>query len=326
MQRDRKALYNSLRINWLLNPELDIEPWQVEDYRSLSLDFLFEKLRAHDLRLDKETFIAIAEDYDNPEECADDLVADLEADSKSEDQIFLLVFELWRRLIQDKPALSIFCDELDNQIHQFDEGNGDDEALQDLLANLKEILDENVDDGTEPAEAYESVSESCANDLSSFLYDYISQQIEDSNESYATELIDNFYDYIPDVKWFDFLRAKVSATQDIQIANELIHQIVEEWNAEEDLDFNFEMLEFLTQFGDSKLFNSLVKKTIPLIENEEDFHDLLATCIRYYHFLDKEIQEKKVEKILKNRAYNDLELPVNKNDPHFAELMKTLEI
>lgn len=326
MQRDRKALYNSLRMNWLLDPSIDVEPWQVEDYRSLSWDTLFEQLKAHDLRIDKDTFLAIAEDYDNPEECADDLVADLEVDSKSEDQVFLLIFELWRRLIQDKPALSIFCDELDNQIHLFDEGRGDDSALQDLLANLKEILDENVDDGTEPAEAYESISICCANDLSSFLYDYISQQIEDNNESYAIELIDNFYDYITDVKWFDFLRAKVAATMDAQIANEQIHQIMDEWNSEEDLDFNFEILEFLTQFGDSKLFNHLVKKTIPLIETEEDFQDLLATCIRYFHFLDKESQEKKVEQILKTRASKDLDLPVDKNDPHVGELLKTLEI
>ena len=113
---------------------------------------------------------------------------------------------------------------------------------------------------------------------------------------------------------------------DAQITNEQIHQIMDEWNSEEDVDFNFEILEFLTQFGDSKLFNYLVKKTIPLIETEEDFQDLLTTCVHYFHFLDKESQELKVEQILKNRSSKSLELPVDKNDPHLNELLKTLEI
>lgn len=326
MQNNCKALYNSLRMNWLLNPESDVEPWQVEDYRSLSWDFLFEKLRAHDLRLNKETFVALADDYDTPEECAEDLVADLDADQKTEDQIFLLVFELWRRLLPDKPALSIFCDELDYHIHLFDEGLQDDQILQDLLANLKEILDENVDEGTDPTEAYDTVSQCCANDLSSFLYDYISLQIDNDNTSFAAELIDYFYDYVPDLKWFDFLRAKIAATLDAQIANDQIHHIVEEWRSEEDLDFNFEMLEFLTQFGDVKLFSLVAKDTIPLLENEEDYQDLLAICVKYFHFLDKESLELKVEKLLKGRQSIPLDQPFNRNDPQFVDIIKSLEM
>jgi antitoxin component HigA of HigAB toxin-antitoxin module len=326
MQNNCKALYNSLRLNWLLNPTLDVEPWQVEDYRSLSWDFLLEQLRAHDLRLTKETFLSLAEDYDTPEECADDLVADLDADQKTEDQIFLLIFELWRRLIPNKPALSIFCDELDHHIHLFDEGSYDDQILQDLLANLKEILDENVDEGTDPADAYDTVTQCCANDLSSFLYDYISLQIDEGNGSYASELIDYFYDYIPDVKWFDFLRAKISATLDAQLANDQIHQIVEEWRSDEDLDFNFEMLEFLTQFGDVKLFSHVAKDTIPLLESEEDYQDLLAICVRYFHFLDKEPLEQKIEKLLKTRQSIPLDQPFNRNDPQFVDVIKSLEM
>lgn len=327
MQNNQKALYNSLRLNWLSNPDIDVEPWQVEDYRAISWDFLFEKLKAHDLRLDKETFLALAEDYDTPEECAEDIVSDLDTDQKTEDQIFLLIFELWRRLVLDKPALSIFCDELDYHIHLFDEGEQDDQSLQDLLGNLKEILDENVDDGTDPTEAYESVCDCCANDLSSFLYDYISLQIDNDDVSYAAELIDNFYEYIPEVKWFDFLRAKIAATLDTQIANDQIHHIIDEWKSEHDMDFNFEMLDFLTQFGDVKLFNLVAKDTIPLLETEEDFQDLLVICVRYFHFLDKEIPEQKVEKMLKERQSNPLDHPINRNnDPHFAALLKTLEI
>jgi len=326
MHNNLKALYNSLRMNWLSDPTLEVEPWQIDDYRSIDWDFLFEKLRAHDIRLDKETFISLAEEYDNPEDCAEDLVADLNTDQKTEDQIFLLIFELWRRLIPDKPALSIFCDELDYHIHMFDEGEYDDQFMQDLLANLKNILDENVDDGADPTEAFESISECCANDLSSFLYDYVSFQIDAGNISYASELIDNFYDYIPEIKWFDFLRAKIAATMDTEVANDLIHSILDEWKNENDMEFNFEILEFLTQFGDAKFLHKVAKDTIPLLETEEDFQDLLAIFVRYFHFLDKEELEKRVDDMLKARQSYPLDLPINRQDAQIAELLKMLDI
>lgn len=326
MQSNCKALYNSLRINWLNNPDLNLEPWQVEDYRALSWDFLLERLKVHDIHMTKETFLSLASDYYTPEECADDLLADLDADQKTEDQIYLLVFEMWRRLLSDKPSLSIFCDELDYNITRFDEGDQSDEQLQDLLANLKEILDENVDDGTDPAEAYESLAECCANDLSSFLYDYISFYIANGNNPYASELIDNFYDYIPEVKWFDFLRAKVTATSDPDLANGMIRQTIKEWKSDNDLDFNFEVLEFLSQFGDSKLFHALTNETISLLETEEDFQDLIALCIRYFHFLDKESQEKQLEAMLKDRQKIDPDKLLEKTDPHLNQLLSLLEM
>ena len=45
MHIDRKALYNLLRLNWLRDPSLDVEPWQVEDYRHLELETLYERLQ-----------------------------------------------------------------------------------------------------------------------------------------------------------------------------------------------------------------------------------------------------------------------------------------
>ena len=35
MDAERRALYNSLRMHWLLDPNMAVEPWQVEDYRSM---------------------------------------------------------------------------------------------------------------------------------------------------------------------------------------------------------------------------------------------------------------------------------------------------
>jgi hypothetical protein len=67
MQIERRALYNSLRMNWVMDPTLEVEPWQVEDYRSLPIDTIFERIEEKNIPLDKETFLALAENVDTPE-------------------------------------------------------------------------------------------------------------------------------------------------------------------------------------------------------------------------------------------------------------------
>ncbi len=47
MQIQRRVLYNSLRQNWLLDPELDVADWQVEDYRTLETEELFDRIADH---------------------------------------------------------------------------------------------------------------------------------------------------------------------------------------------------------------------------------------------------------------------------------------
>src|SRR5438128_2674617 len=116
MQIERRALYNSLRLNWLQDPAISVEPWQVEDYRSFSIEKIFEQLKQKNIHLNKASFVALAENADTPEDLTDDLLADSDLDAAAQDYIYLHIFELWRTLIPEKTCLSIFCDELDHQI------------------------------------------------------------------------------------------------------------------------------------------------------------------------------------------------------------------
>ena len=95
MSNDRHALYNSLRLHWLLDPSIKVENWQVQDYRALALEALFEQLHHCNIKMDRSTFIAYAENFGTPEELADHLAADLQADTYLQDRIYLLIFELW---------------------------------------------------------------------------------------------------------------------------------------------------------------------------------------------------------------------------------------
>lgn len=326
MQIERRALYNLMRMNWLLDPDMPAEAWQVEDYRSLPLTTLFERLDAHDIHLDKTTFVAYALDADTPEEFVEQLLADVEETAITQDQVYLLVFELWRRLVPEKPSLSIFCDELDHQIYLYDSGTAENiEQIQDAIANLQVILDENADQGVDPVQVFESISSGCANDIESFLYDYISDQVDHNFEVYSYDLLDGFTNYIKDVKWFDFLRARLLASSDPEGANVLVRHLVDLYANEKDLEFNLEVLSFMIKSGDRDVFINLVQKTLPLINREEDFQDLLSICADFYRLLDLENVEQAIQKIIRKRSHLHAEGAVSNKDPHFAELVAIIK-
>lgn len=326
MQIERRALYNLMRLNWLHNPNMPVEPWQVDDYRAMPLDAIFERLRFHDIEFDRHLFGELASDYDSPEDFTDAVLAEFDADTVTQDQVYLLIFELWRRLLQEKPCLSVFCDELDHQIHLYDTGaTKNPEEIQDVVANLQVILDENTDEGADPIEVFESISGGCANDVESFLYDYISDQIENDNLSYASDLLDGFNDYVRDFKWFDFLRARYIAFNDQSAANELIPQLIQDSVEAPDLEYNLELLSFLVQGGERGVLVDLVRKTLPLLRTEEDLQDLLVICVDFFHRLDCEKEENELQKLIRKRSHLHPEGTVDMRDPLINELLHILE-
>jgi len=323
MQIERRALYNSLRMNWLHCPTLEVEDWQVEDYRILEMDVLFHRLGDKKIFLDKQSFQLFAENVDSPEDLTDELLLDSNFDNVTQDEVYLVVFEIWRRLITEKKSLSIFLDELDHQIYLYDNGQiKNPESIQDAIEELSLILEENIDSGIDPNSIFESISASCANDIESFLYDFISEQIDNGNFIYATELLDDFNDFIPEIKWFDFLKARISDTSS---ANQTIRKLLQTHAKANDLEFNLELLSFVSKSGEHDLFINLVKKSIPLLELEEDFVDLGYLSIEYFERLDRDSQKLQLEKLFNNRSNILPEAKFLQNDPKIAEFLKICE-
>lgn len=327
MEIERRALYNLLRINWLLNPKsVHVEAWQVADYRSASKEDLFEQLLKLGVNLDKATFIAYADHVDTPEELADELIEDIDSENHAVDKLYLLIFELWRRFLPEKESLSIFCDELDHQIYLYDNGLSESpEGIQDAIANLQVILDENTDNGVEPEEAFQSISAGCANDIETFLYDYIVEQLENNNYAYAQELLDGFSDYVSEVHWFELLRAQLLAVNDPNGANRLIQHLMKEFEGDVDLEFTLEALSFLVKEGQGELFTKLAKKAIQQLEFEEEFQDLLSICVDYYHRLDDEKKENQMQAILNTRSQYSLDAKIAHDDAKIGEFLKTIK-
>lgn len=321
-QLEKRALYNLVRQNWLSNPSMATLPWQVEDYRAIQADELFERLRGFSVDLNKSSFVSYADNADSPEELVELLIADQEMTTEAEDQIYLIVFELWRRLVSERPSISIVCDELDYQINCYDSGKMSNfEPLQDAIANYLELLDEHVDAGIAPQEAFEAASAYSANNTGDFLYDFIAEQIDDDNIVYPQELLDGFKAYFEDDKRFIFLRARLLSHVDDSSANRLIKHIVDNDLGDDDLDFNLELLAFLTEAGNPTLFRTVVNHTAPLLKHEEEFLDLLSLSADYCSRLDLDDQEKLIQLIVKKRSSKPPEAVLNPSDPDLEALL-----
>ncbi len=325
MHISRRASYNLLKDAWSEDPSISVKSWQVEDYRQISDDVLFSRLTKLGNTLDINNFISISDSFDSPEDMADFLEERIPASEDESGQIYLLVFELWRRLTPEKQSLSVFCDELDRQIFMFDKDKVEnEETLQDVLMNLQTILEENIDGGAKPAEVFNAICTECANNLEDFLYDYVLQQLDLGNESYAAELIEGFEPYLKGNKWFDLLKIHLVSFSDIDTAEELLKKVVHKALKDDDLEYNLDVLAFMAQIGDQKEFTKLVKKTIPVVTSERDFKDLLEICKDYFHYLDIDPKEQGIEQIIQQRRKIPIEADFNKNDQDAAQLVKII--
>lgn len=324
METKGRALYNLIRMNWQEDPTLPVEPWQVEDYRSLSIKDLFKRLKALKIPLDEERFIIYGEHSASPEELTDTLFVDEELDQF--DQVYLLVFELWRRLLPEKESLSIFCDQLDYLIDLYDqEMLKSEEALNDALTELERVLDEHTDKGEDPHTLFQEISLYCAHDLQSFIYDFASDQIDQNNNLQASEIIDGFSPYISESRWFEFLQLRLLAAVDPDEADVMLDRILEEQNRNPDFELLLEIARFLVNQGAVPNFVKVVKQARTLIETEQDFQELLAITCEFYRLLDREEESQKVFEILKKRQGIPLEQEVASNDKLFKEYFRLFE-
>ena len=314
-----RSLYNALKINLKEDPSLEVEPWQVLNYRQLPMEELFKRLNELKVSLTEESFLLYADNYDTPEELLECLWVD-EEDLIGQDKAYLVIFELWRRLLPEKQSLSIFCDELDHLISFYDDGLLEDDAiLQKSLGELEDILDESIDHGAEPQDIFQSVMRYMAHDVESFLYDYTLDLMDESNEVYASELIDGMSPYVAERKWFDFLKVRLFALSDARETNVLIARLLEQ--AEEDLDFIFlaEVCQFLVHRGDISFFLQCIRLMIPLIKVEQDLLEILRLIADFYRCLDKEHFAQIVEQSIEKRKDKDAFLSISPIDVKLIE-------
>jgi hypothetical protein len=319
-----KALYNLFRLNWIGDPSIPCEPWQVEDLRNVSLDQLFQRLTKMGVVVSQTSLRHFADESSSPEQLAELLIGD-EEDPKRRDAAYLVIFELWRRQFPERRSLSIFCDELDHRISLYYEGEPEsDELIQDALSELKEIFIKNVDAGVSRSRIFEEISSYCAHDLMAFIIDFISSLLDAKNADFSSELIEDFASFATQLIWFDFLRARLIALTDSIRANQIVAELLK-FDDKLTIDLLLEMLRFQVGYGERALFCATVKKIIPRLQAEEDFQELLKLSQDYFRRRDRADWEEAIQLILTRRQ--NLNGAIQSSDPDlkvFEELIKQM--
>ncbi|MBM3198376.1 MAG: hypothetical protein FJZ58_03870 [Chlamydiae bacterium] len=233
-----RALYNSLMFGYEEDALEDVEPWQILDYRELTTEDLLEQLARVQISLTEESFLFYAEGCEGPE----DLLICLwwsEEELPEQEAAYLVIFELWRRLLPTRRSLSIFADEFDHMIARYDEGQVGEEEMVELLFALEEILRQGRGQGLDPQQVFAMVSEYAAQDIEQFLYDYILGVLEREDGLLASTLIEMFEEYVPQKKWFDLLQIYLLISFDAEKALSAFCVLLEEEKERSEADIAF---------------------------------------------------------------------------------------
>jgi len=320
-----RALYNLLQMNLKQNPSMEVEKWQVENYRAYSQEELFKGLEDMEVFLSEDNFLLYVDECDSPEDLADCLY--LEGDFQKHEKIFLIVFELWRRLAPHKQSLSLFVDEFDHLIELYEEGKSDSEDdLQAALSSFQMILDDNVDEGGEPKEGYHFFSEFSCHDLEVFLYEYASHQLDSGNETYASELVEGFYTYVDNGRWFDLLRTRLVTLADEEEGKVMLERLLASLKDEPDLYLLFEALQYLIHVEEAEQFQMAYMQALDAIETAEDLHELLTLTAEYFNAIEKEKEEGVVLELIEEIKSMNPEEKVAKDHRAFQILRELITL
>ena len=326
MLLQRKALYNLIQLNLprIEAGELhmgDLQSWQKENYRDKTVECLFAQLKGLGILLSVAEWQAYGQSCEEPEEIAEALGSKRKPLEK--DQIFLIVFELWRRFFPEKRTLSIFCDELDNQMMAYDLSKPN--QVADCLAYLEQILDEHVDRGLSPSKALELIQMYCASEIESFLFDYILAEIDAGNHTYATDLLDGFKLYVKDTPWFGYLEARTDILSDPEEGYDRLEKLVSKVQSDTPVDLLEEILFFLANTGNHSLFYALAIKTLPLIRLESDFKEFLEACYAHYDYLELKKPALAIANIFHSRSQIASDTPLSRADRAIAAIRIILD-
>jgi hypothetical protein len=138
--------------------------------------------------------------------------------------------------------------------------------------------------------------------------------MDSGDEIYASELLDGFYSYIQEKKWFDFLKARLFAVSDSEESDLLLLGLLEQQEEDKDLELCFEISKFLVNRGDTALFFKSAQLLLLLIETEEDFKAFLELLAEFYRCLDQDKEEKSLLHILSKREHKKEEEKISPVD------------
>lgn len=297
MQLLGRARYNLLQKKAQQDPSIHVLPWQVANYRAMDTEDLFDELSALGIDISPKSFEKMADTFDSPEE----LFAHFSREEENE-QIYPLLFELWRRLLSQYETISIFCDELDFQIDNYEKNpEQNEDLLQTLLFELGDILDDNVDDGQKPKVVFNHIKAYLSADLEKIIYRFIDNLIEKNNHVTASEMINHFSEYVSENLSFDFLKLKLLIGVPEDHATAFMARFIERLNDKPDFHIYCELLRYLIQRGDLELFLTTSRQLLDIIKTNAEFEQVLQILYSFFNLNDLEKNKKFISDFIDKR-------------------------
>ena len=306
-----RAYYNLLCLERQRANYIKAEPWEYLDYRALSFDDLFASLREYNFFFDGETFEEIAAEVDAPEQLVQYLQIE---DEGTERKVYLILFEIWRRLLDDRETVSIFCDELDYIISRFEEDE-DDSTLLLILQQVVEILDSNVDYGSSPDKVFKRFCSYLAHDLENVIYTFIGSKIKKGEDGVFLNLLDHFIPYVSDKRQLQFLKVRALPKVFLEEKKKLLEYIVSSLQEDVNVTLSFGILFYLIGQRNKELFSELFSFLANHNNDEGVLVKLLDVLVAYHTEFGKEITKTKtfesVERALSSKEKKGLEKTKN---------------
>jgi len=316
-----KARHNLLLINASKDPDLHLEPWRYQDLDALSEERLIFSLKNLGIVMTRSEWVEKIQLMETPEDL---FLSLLGSEGKDAEQIYLLIFSLWKKLIPTKITLSIFCDNLDHLISLYEkEREQYEEKIEETLADLLDILDTNLDAGGKPKNIFETVGGYLAYDLENFIYDYLADQIDGEKDLLASELIDGFYLYFKDPLWLDFLKIRLLSKSGGEESASYFARFLEELNKKGSVDLFCEVLFFLMQADGDEIFYPLLHQSLKRVKTKGDLLQIAYVVLEFYQLSDLEQKETLCWEEIQHLQNEDLNAPIRSNHPLYQQLLST---
>ncbi len=147
--------------------------------------------------------------------------------------------------------------------------------------------------------------------------------IEQGNSDVALEFVDRLFPYVEQTHWLAFLKLRLAAIEDSEDIERLTALLFESFSEDWDLDFSFEVLDFVIQTEQMGYFLPLIKHLFLLAEVEQDFRDLLFELRDFIEERGYEIELVYLSEMIERRADLEVDSLLERDDP---DLHATIEL
>lgn len=277
---ETKALYNTLAMLHQNEQVPKGDLWKVQDMRTCSLEALFGELRRLRVNFDQKQFYHWAAACETPEELLELVLGEEEEKSEQADHIYLILFELWRRLAPEKRSLSIIADDIDHCIDAFDrEEEVEDAQVESLLSEWGRLLDSLRDTGLTEDQALRTIEPFFAHDVPDFVIDYLLEVTGRQEASFTSLLLEKMRSHcMRESLWLKFIELKLSLHEEDLIdvrkkLGELASSVLT--SRECDVELTLALCDIAFELKKDELLVRLLEKLLPCLEEDDDFEAVL---------------------------------------------------